>query len=279
MLGMQGNKRKNHINRWCILFCVVTIGIVVLAKCLIEISWKEIIYTVLIGVVSSLAASSWYEWMMKGINEEETNVYLKTLEDLRKEVLAYNRLMEEGIISIRKKSYYRTDKEFWKSILLNTVERLDLVGHDLSNWLTEEYQKIFSEQLINMAKHEKTVRLVMTGVSYDENRMKRAERDKNFRDNLKEVEKTYFFLYKLIKELPVNKRSYIEGYIVEPSEMTYMYIRTDNACYISPYLSSEKYDIDSFLIEFDINAERCQCFMGQFEEFMKDEKNKIQWIQ
>lgn len=155
---------------------------------------------------------------------------------------------------------------------------MDMIGHSLSHWMRAEYKNLFCEKIINMANAGKSVRLVLSCDSGEFKKEKviavfRKAQDKK---KLTKIEKTYYELIKVLDGIAEEKRKYLEIYITEKTDVTYLYIRTDSQCFISPYILSPTNSRYSFLLELETGVEYSRCFEEDFSEII-EQRDCIEW--
>lgn len=241
----------------------------------------SLIQNILLSIVCSIAASFIFALFLpdEGNECQEFREKLRRLEELSKEQdtkldTIQERLAEEsafaadGIISIRKKAYYDRKNEFWNQMVNTTENHLDLIGHSISSWFKEEYRRAFEDCVLRMLEKGKKVRIILTGPEYDAQKIRNAACDDSGYLALTKPEKTYCNLFKLAEKCVGEECRGLLVYIFPPEKATYLYIRTDKKCYVSPYIVSEQYAKQSFLLEMDIDSEYARAFVNTFDDMI-----------
>lgn len=233
--------------------------------------WQNII----LSITCSLIASGGF-YVIQGlfdyIDNQSTHRKLNEVdENLRKVINLY----DSGIVSIRPKSYYDRNDDFWKTILYLTNDHLDLIGHSISNWFQEEYKATFEKKICEMIRAEKRVRIVLSGDFYDRQKIIDVLSGKTQFNKLSKIDKTYYHLYQLWKKLPEDKRDGLEVYTVGRERVTYLYIRTDTQCFVSPYILGQESG-NSFLLEIKAGEKYADSYKKDFEEMIGN-LNFISW--
>lgn len=222
-----------------------------------------------LGVLCSVVASIIFCMLQAFASTDDHKEEMETLSQINEKLKIKNGLYDSGIVSIRKKSYYDRDGKFWKDIIELTTGRLDLIGHSISKWFREEYKTIFVQKIIGMLREGKNVRIILSGDQPDMDKVHKAESEGVERCKLTKIERTCYELRKIVKTVPNGKKDKLEVYIAEPSKITYMYIRTDHQCFISPYITSATNDANSFLLELETKVEYSKCFDDDFTELLQ----------
>ena len=197
---------------------------------------------------------------MKGINE-----------NLKRQ----RELYDSGIRSIRKKSFYDEDGIFWKKIIESTSNRMDLIGHSISKWFDEEYKDSFAKKIEEMIKAGKEIRIILSGNPPNMEKVRLAEKEGKEICQLSKIENTCYELRKIVHNVPKTAKNKLEVYITDLSKVTYMYIRTDQQCFISPYIYSETNKSNSFLLELRTQIDYSKCFDDDFQEMLRNNPQKI----
>ena len=211
---------------------------------------------------------------LKEIKEEVTLIEAsqpsmnQLLLDIDEKLKKQNELYDSGIRSIRKKSYYDRDGKFWNDIIEATSGRLDLVGHSISKWFDEEYKSTFVAKIDSMLRNGKEVRIILSGAEPDRNKISQAEKDFSQRIHLNKMEMTCFELRQIVKKVPKALRHNLLVYLADPIQVTYLYIRTDHQCFISPYIYSTNNNSNSFLLELETRIDYSKCFEQDFSELL-----------
>ncbi len=109
-------------------------------------------------------------------------------------------------MSIHPKAHFDKEDDFWRNIIDNTDNRLDLIGHSLSNWFKNEYRDIFCEKIIKMLEQEKEVRIILSANKFEPELVRQAFLKKISKNSLNKVEKTILYFYELAERIDENKK-------------------------------------------------------------------------
>lgn len=226
-----------------------------------------------LSILCSLIASFIFLYMQRGIETDESYKLKLQLLDIHNELKRQSKLYDSGVKDVRRKVYYDSEASFWMDILKNTENRLELIGHSISNWFHDEYRTLFCKKIKEMIKVGKTVRIILSCPKDKfilENIREALSSEKN-KNELSKVERTCFYFAELLKNMEQDKREYLEVYITDMKKVTYMYIRTDCQCIISPYLAAGTGNRGvSFLAEFDVMSEFSGYFAKDFDDLISD---------
>lgn len=233
--------------------------------------WQNVI----ISITCSLIASGGFYVIQSFLDYVDTQSTQKKLNEVDENLKKVLNLYDSGIISIRPKSYYDRNDDFWKTILYLTNDHLDLIGHSISNWFQEEYKATFEEKICKMIKAGKRVRIVLSGDSYDYQKIISVVSGKEQFSQLSKINKTYYHLYQLWERLPEDKRNMLEVYTASRERVTYLYIRTDTQCFVSPYILGQESG-NSFLLEIKAGEKYADSYKKDFEEIIGS-LNRISW--
>lgn len=235
--------------------------------------------SILLSVFCSIVASGIFVLLQTAADSDEHVEEMAVLQSIHEGLRRTNDLYDSGIISIRKKSYYEEEGKFWRDMISNTVHRIDLIGHSISNWFRPEYRDIFIKKVVEMLTAGNTVRIILSGNEPNMDKIHRIEKKGKETPNCKfdnKLDKTCWELRKIYKQIPLSKRDNLQVYIAKPEQVTYMYIRTDNQCFISPYLTGRNNDSNTFLLELKTKIEYSRCFDEDFEELLKSIPNQLE---
>lgn len=272
-------KRRRNVLIAISILCIINIGsIIIIEKMKPQPDMDSLWQNIVLSILCSLVASFIFLYMQRGLEHDRSNELIQKLEDIDEKLRIQGELYDSGIKSIRKKSFYDKNDDFWRRIIQNVDGRMDLIGHSLSHWMRREYKELFCGKIISMINAEKTVRLVLSCKDKEfniENVIKVLD-GKSEKKKLSKVEKTYYEFASIIQDIDPKKRKYLELYIAERTEITYLYIRTDNQCFISPYIHSPTNSRNSFLLELETGAEYSRCFEEDFDELIEN-MDSIKW--
>lgn len=245
----------------------------------------DLLQNMLLSIFCSIVASVLF-CMLQIFDEKEKDdadsVFKKEVNDRLNEIddklKKQNQLYDSGIVSIREKSFYDRDGKFWKDIINSTSNRLDLIGHSISKWFDDEYKDVFVDKIKSMLEEGKEVRIILSDdqPDIDMRKIRAMEQPKNGSENdiyaLSKIENTCLKLREIARELPQN-RNKLRVLITDRYKVTYMYIRTDHRCFISPYIYSATNSAGSFLLELETSIDYSKCFERDFQEMLRDEQS------
>ncbi len=206
---------------------------------------------------------------------QQVNDILTGLNKINDNLKRQRELYDSGIRSIRKKSYYDANGTFWRDIIQATAGRMDLIGHSISKWFDEEYKESFSKKIEEMIRNGKEVRIILSGDMPDMAKIHLAESKGRGNCQLSKMENTCFELREIVRRVPRSARGNLKVYIADRAKVTYMYIRTDQQCFISPYIYSETNSSNSFLLELRTKIDYSKCFDDDFQEMLRNNPQKI----
>lgn len=253
-----------------VVFCILLIGAAVSLE-LKEQSpnmgklWQNII----LSILCSIAASIIFVLLQEAFSRNEHTALAEQLETIEAALRHQSELYDSGIISIRPKSYFDGEDDFWKDIIKNTETRLDLIGHSLSKWFLPEYKEHFQNKVKGIVESGKEVRIVLSAENYNLDHAKLAFLGKLDDKLLSKPEKTILQLIRLIHTIDPEKRKNLKVYVANPLKVTYMYIRTDHQSIISPYIFSPTNNQNTFLLELQPDTKYAKAFEDDFREMIE----------
>lgn len=276
------NKKRTIFNRAVIgllIMCLLTIGGILGVELRASApDWPALLHDIFLSVVCSVAASAIYALLQVAVSrdeQEELKALKAKIESMDDKLRMQKDLYDSGIVSIRKKSYYDPNGKFWNDMIESTSERLDLIGHSISRWFDEEFKDIFVKKVQYMLKHKKEVRIILSGEKPDFEKIHQVEQNGGDKPQLNKIEKTCYELRQIVKGTPEKCKKHLQVYLTEPSKVTYMYIRTDHQCFISPYISSVSNSSSAFLLELETKVDYSKCFELDFTEMLGSNLFKI----
>lgn len=231
----------------------------------ISVLWQNILLSVLCSVVASI----FFILIQKVFTRDDNKELGKQLDIIETSLRRQNELYDSGILSIHPKSHFDKEDDFWRNIIDNTDNRLDLIGHSLSNWFKNEYRDIFCEKIIKMVEQEKEVRIILSANKFEPELVRQAFLKKISKNSLNKVEKTILYFYELAERIDENKKQFLKVYVTDLKEVTYLYIRTDYQCIISPYILSPTNNQNSFLLELQSGTEYAKTFEDDFNDMIE----------
>lgn len=262
-----------------IVLSVIMAGVLLLAEGRAETpDYSSLWQNMALSIVCSIIASALFCILQDAEDEDQevkiTNIETK-LDGINENLRLQKELYDSGIRSIRKKSFYDADGAFWKKIIESTSNRLDLIGHSISKWFDEEYKDAFAKKIEEMIKAGKEIRIILSGNPPDMEKVRLAEKEGKEICQLSKMENTCYELRKIVRNVPKTAKNKLKVYIIDLSKVTYMYIRTDQQCFISPYIYSETNKSNSFLLELRTQIDYSKCFDDDFQEMLRNNPQKI----
>lgn len=270
---------KGKKKRWpkeavaAVIFVVLCILLIV-AAILLELKeqppnmgklWQNIILSILCSIVASII----FVLLQEAFSRNEHTALAEQLETIEAALRHQSELYDSGIISIRPKSYFDGEDNFWKNIIKDTETRLDLIGHSLSKWFLPEYSELFQNKVKSIVESGKEVRIVLSAASYNLDHVKLASLDRLDVKLLNKPEKTLLQFVRLIHTIDKEKRKNLKVYVADPLKVTYMYIRTDHQSIISPYIFSPSNNQNTFLLELQPATKYAKTFEDDFREMIE----------
>lgn len=279
-MGEQQKRRKRIPKKvWEVIAFVIAAIVILFLLILLEGKkttpdipqlWENII----LSVLCSLVASAIFIIIQKVFVDDENKSLRQQLNEIEVSLKRQNALYDSGILSIHPKVHFDKEDDFWRGILANTDNRLDLIGHSISNWFRHEYRDSFCDKIVKIVESGDEVRIVLSGTGFDLQRIKRIYLDKKGFRELNKVEKTLFYLMELGEKISAEKLENLKVYVTDISKVAYLYIRTDYQCIISPYMSISTNNQNSFLLELQAGTEYARVFEDEFID-MLDEMEEI----
>lgn len=231
----------------------------------ISVLWQNILLSILCSVVASI----FFILIQKVFTRDDNKELGKQLDIIETSLRRQNELYDSGILSIHPKAHFDKEDDFWRNIIDNTDNRLDLIGHSLSNWFKNEYRDIFCEKIIKMLEQEKEVRIILSANKFEPELVRQAFLKKISKNSLNKVEKTILYFYELAERIDENKKQFLKVYVTDLKEVTYLYIRTDYQCIISPYILSPTNNQNSFLLELQSGTKYAKTFEDDFNDMIE----------
>lgn len=246
--------------------------------------WKNIF----LGVSCSVIASAIYSLIQRVYAISDENEYyeghLKKL-DRNLELMENNMSIHisDGVKSIHPKSHFDNEQRYWKDILKGASNRLDLTGHSISKWLRNEYKTDFLNKIENIVKSNAFVNIVLSSDEKQDvikNSVREALKNPDYYTTLNKIERT-IYEFKLLANRIDNPEllKHFSVYITKPSQVTYLYIRTDTQCVFSPYTQNIDDRQHSFLLEFTpTNNQYVEELQDDFEDLISS-LNPVNWVE
>lgn len=270
---MSNKKRRTIIVGVISFFCIIIIVLLIVIE---QMKTSPDIYTliqnVMLSILCSIVASFIFMYIQMGIEQDESDTIMEKLNHIDQKLKIQESLYDSGIKSVRKKSYYDKKDNFWNNMIRLTENRLDLTGHSISNWFSSEYKEVFCAKIKNMINEERYVRIVLSCNDKDLilSKIQDIVEGKGQLKTFSKIERTCYELAILLKNIDSKKQKYLEVYVTDIKDVTYLYIRTDEQCFISPYIFNSKNSGDTFLLELETGVEYSRCFEEDFDEMIRN---------
>lgn len=273
-MGTDKPKKKNpSIVRICTAFFIIEILIIMGI-----LAWvyknkitniPNLIISIAISILTSLAASFIFALIQNGYENEENRQIKEQLNNIEYSLKRQNELYDSGIKSIHPKAYFDDEKEYWQKIINSTDNRLDLIGHSISHWFSYDYKDIFCNKVIHMLQAKKEIHIIMSGEELNIQNVNRVYNECDKSIKLNKVERSILELLHILDQVDKKNRKYLKIYFTDYKNVTYLYIRTDNECIISPYIQSPTDSQNSFLIELKPGTKYTKAFENDFRDFLE----------
>lgn len=226
--------------------------------------------SVVLGIACSAVASVIYGIVQRAYTRNDEEIMSRQLEQIEGNLRQHNELYGKGIVSIHPKSNFDQEEEYWTKILQKATYRLDLIGHSISHWFRREYRESFLSKIKEIMESGNNVNIILSADPLDNvlDRVREAYFDPQIEPELSKIEKTLLYFCQFISELPEDTQQHLKIYITNLSKVTYLYIRTDKQCIISPYMHSLDDHQNSFLLEFQPGSAYAKPLEDDFEEMI-----------
>lgn len=269
-MGRNKNKKLTKEAYFGIIISIFSVFIIVLLF-IIESQKKTpdiptLVENSINGTLCSIVASVIFAVLQRAFTNSDEKQIVQQLQQIEKSLQRQNELYDSGIISIHPKTHFDEEEEYWKNIINGTNKRLDLIGHSISNWLKKEYKELFIAKIKQILESGNNVNIVLSAKDVDYSKVKEAFYDYHKRSRLSKIEKTILTLCEVIKDVAKDKQHNLKVYVTNPSRVTYLYIRTDGQCIISPYIYSVDNNNNSFLLELQPRTSYVKFLEDDFEE-------------
>lgn len=268
---MKQQKKKYLGTLWVLLPLLV----LMLVLCFLAVMGQpefeplNLLQSIAVSVLCSIIASILFCSLQAAISKDDQEERIKAFREIDHKLDSQMQLYASGIVSLRKKSYYDENGTFWLEMIESTSDHLDMVGHSCNRWFDEEFRKVFIRKIEKMAKRGQDVRIVLSGKRPDMQKVKKTDPENKAEADLTKLEHTCVELYQIWKVLPKKKRKHLKVYLADRSVVTHMYIRTDNSCFVSPYVLDRSNYGNSFLLEIKENTEYSKCFENNFNDLLR----------
>lgn len=120
--------------------------------------WEDVILGVLCSIVASIifAIIAWI------YSRNDSDTVDKRLEMIEANLARQNELYDSGIKSIRPKSHFDQEDDYWNGIINGSSSRLDLIGHSLGNWFGRRYRDTFIRKILQIVGSGGVVNVVLS---------------------------------------------------------------------------------------------------------------------
>ena len=232
--------------------------------------WEDIV----LGILCSVIASVIFAILTRIYSRNDSDAMEKRLENIETHLARQNELYDSGIKSIRPKSHFDQEDDYWYGIINGCIKRLDLVGHSLNNWFNRRYRTAFIEKVLQIVSSGGIVNVVLSTSTPDKieimlSNVKTAYGSEKV--ELNKLEKTLLEFYRLLKnEISKDNRDNLRIYVIDVERVTYFYIRTDVQCIISPYTSSSGNRENIFLLELCLDTAHERILEDDFDEIINN---------
>lgn len=232
--------------------------------------WEDIV----LGILCSVVASVVFAILTRIYSRNDSDAVERRLQFIEKHLIRQNELYDSGIKSIRPKSHFDQEEDYWNGILSGSAVRLDLIGHSLSNWFGRRYRDTFIRKVRQIVSSGGIVNVVLSTPAPDSigtmlSNVKTAYWHEQIR--LNKVEKTLLEFYRLLMEnIPEKDRCNLRIYVADVEKVTYFYIRTDTQCIISPYTYSPGTRENIFLLELLPDTAHVKILEDDFDEMISN---------
>lgn len=258
-----------------ILWVLLPLLVMMLVLCWLAVNGQQtfdlltLLQSIAVSVLCSIIASILFCLLQAALSKDEQEEHLRVFQEIDEKLDAQMQLYASGIVSLRKKSYYDENGTFWLKMIKSTTNHLDLVGHSCNRWFDEEFREVFIRKIHQIVEQEKDVRIVLSGKRPDMQKVKKTDPENKAEVYLTKLEDTCVELYQIWKVLPENQRKHLKVYFADRSVVTHMYIRTDDSCFVSPYVLDRMNYGNSFLLEINENTEYSKCFENNFKDLLR----------
>ena len=165
--------------------------------------WQNIVLSILCSVVASV----FFSLIQNAFSDDENKALNEKLDFIEDGLKLQKDLYDSGILSIHPKSHFDKEDDFWKSLISITENKLNLIGHSLSNWFKNEYKNIFCDKILKMVEGEKEVRILLSAESFAFERVKQVYMGKANVSLLNKTEKTVLYFCELADKITESKKS------------------------------------------------------------------------
>ena len=232
--------------------------------------WENIV----LGILCSVVASIVFAILTRIYSRNDSDAVAQRLQYIEMHLNRQNELYDSGIKSIRPKSHFNQEEDYWNGIIVGSSGRLDLIGHSLSNWFGRRYRDTFIRKVLQIVSSGGVVNVVLSTPMPDSigemlPKVKAAYWHDGIR--LSKVEKTLLEFYRLLKDhISEEDRRNLRIYVTDVEQVTYFYIRTDTQCIISPYTYSPGTRENIFLLELRPNTDHAKTLEDDFDEMISN---------
>lgn len=224
---------------------------------------------VILGILCSVVASIIFAILTRIYSRNDSDAVDKRLGTIETNLARQNELYDSGIKSIRPKSHFDQEDDYWNGIINGSSSRLDLIGHSLGNWFGRRYRDTFIRKILQIVGSGGVVNVILS-TSTPENiemmlsNVRGAYIHEEIR--LSKVEKTLLEFYRLLRDsIQEQDRCRLRVYVTDIKRVTYFYIRTDGQCIISPYTYGRDDRENIFLLELRLDTAHAKILEDDFD--------------
>lgn len=232
--------------------------------------WEDVI----LGILCSVVASIIFAIVTRIYSRNDSDTVDKRLETIEANLARQNELYDSGIKSIRPKSHFDQEDDYWNGIINGSSGRLDLIGHSLSNWFGRRYRDTFIRKILQIVGSGGVVNVVLsTSTPENIDQMLFNARCAYIHEEMRlsKVEKTLLEFYRLLRDrIPEKDRCRLRVYVTDIERVTYFYIRTDRQCIISPYTYNPDDRENIFLLELRLDTAHVKILEDDFDAMVEN---------
>ena len=274
MANNQKNIFNKTIRKWIVfgIFCfIVIITLIIIEYNKDTPNALELWQNIVLSTMCSIVASVIYNIIHRAYTINDADQTRSKLDTIEENLKIQNELYDNGIISIHPKSHFDNEEDYWNGIIEETNTKLNLIGHSISKWFKSEYKDTFLGKIKQMLESDNKINIILSSNNIDTtlSKVKKAYADRRMLPQLTKVEKTILNLCEYInKNVAEDKRKFLNVYVTDLSKVTYLYIRTDRQCIISPYTHSLDDHQNSFLLELKPGTSYVKSLEDDYDEMI-----------
>ena len=277
MCDSRNGKRK--VNTSLIVWASISVAglIVVISILVLEhqkgspdilLLWQNFI----ISVLCSIIASGIFYSLQRAFLRKDDELLQQDIIEIDKKLKTQSKLYNSGVLSIHPKSHFDNEEVYWEGIISKAHTRLDLIGHSISKWFRSEYKEIFLKKIKEITDSGWDVNIILSTDNFDASlkAIHAAYVDQTLQANLSKLERTILEFYTFYNnEMGKESRKHLRICVTDLRKVTYLYIRTDAQCIISPYMHSLDDHQNSFLLELQPGTQYVKSLEDDFQEMFE----------